>query len=356
MPHPFFDVGRFPWSRDEAVNFHRELSNNIPLPGRISLIFQSAGGSVASLNLGQTPALIWHDVIDQCAAQNLLRQLFQRLAEQAEWPQLESFVTAIESAVDLLDVKVLTNERIFVDRKNLRAEIVKLCGTAASHGVLLVRGESGSGKSWTKYFIEDLARGLGAECVYLFEGYVADVDAVLDQLFAALGNSAAKPTVLETTTAFYMRVCNKLQETAIKQNKQLWVVVDDLGAGPDGAPLLDKEILAFFNQFGLSMANPSFAKWFRLVLLDYPDTGVPTKWKDVWVEDRTAPGEADTTAVSQFLEQWAARKNKKIVAADAKKFVDDVVAKVDTPPAPGAIVPPRMLRLQTELASALKKL
>jgi hypothetical protein len=171
-----------------------------------------------------------------------------------------------------------------------------------------------------------------------------------------LGNSGAKPTPLETETAFYARACNKLQEIAIQQKQQLWIVVDDLGVGPDGGPRLDPQILEFFNQFGLAMANPSFAKWFRLVLLDYPGDGVPTKWKDVWVEDLAVDTEANDVALSQFLEQWAQRKNKHLVGTDAKKFVDDVVARIDAAPAAGGIVLPRMFRLQRELSSALKNL
>jgi len=355
MPHPFFDVGTFPWSRPEAIAFHDALSRAITVPARINVIYQQAGG-VTLLNIGQAPDLVWKEAIDHCATHGLLRQLCQRLRTQGEWTTLEPVVIAVESATDLLDVKVLANERIFVDRKNLRGEILKLCGTAASHGVMLVRGDPNSGKSWTKYFIEELARGLGAECVYLFEGFVASVDGVLTELFAALGNSAAKPTPLETEPAFFSRACAKLQEVARDGNRQLWVVVDDLGLGDDNEPRLDRQIREFFDQFVLSMANPAFAKWFRLVLLDYPNGDVPTKWRDVWVEDNPVENEADSAALSEFLAQWAARKRKQILEADAKKFVDGVIAKVDAVPAPGAVAPPRMIRLHNELKAALKTL
>jgi tetratricopeptide (TPR) repeat protein len=111
MPHPFFDVGRFPWRRDEAVALHRELYGAIAIAGRIDLIYRSAGGSTP-INVAQPPDLIWRDVLDQCAAQQVMRKLCRRLAEQNEWPTLEPFVRAVESAADLTDVKLLSNERI----------------------------------------------------------------------------------------------------------------------------------------------------------------------------------------------------------------------------------------------------
>jgi hypothetical protein len=352
--HPFFEVGRFPWDRVEAKILHQALFTSIGAAGRIDLIYQACGG-VRPLTQPAAADLMWKEALQLLASAGRIKQLCEELARQGEWPALKTAVEAIEAAVDLLDVRVLANDRIFVDRRNLRTEVVKLCGPAASHGVLLVRGDPSAGKSWTKYFIEDLARALGAKCVYLFEGYVSNVDDVLGQLFAAMGEGDAKPVRLESETAFFSRACMKLQEVATVREQELWIVVDDLGEGTEG-PHLDRQIRDFFEQFGLAMANPAFARWFRLVLIDYPDGRVPTKWKDVWVEDRAHEGEADDKALAEFLEQWSRRKEKKLVDADKQKFVSDIVATVDAPPPPGVQSPPRMMRLHTALSAALKKL
>ena len=47
---------------------------------------------------------------------------------------------------------------------------------------------------------------------------------------------------------------------------------------------------------------------------------------------------------------------KQIVAADAQKFVSDVVATIDAAPQPGVAPLPRMVRLHGALSAALKKL
>jgi hypothetical protein len=96
--HPFFDVGKFPWSRDEAIAFHRELSGAITVPAVINRIYLEAGGVTAISLAAGRPDLIWQEVIDQCAAQKLLRQLCQRLERQPEWATLAPFVRAIQSA------------------------------------------------------------------------------------------------------------------------------------------------------------------------------------------------------------------------------------------------------------------
>lgn len=353
MPHPFFDVAQYPFQRQEASEFHRALWQSIAVPARIDLIYKQCGDNLPPLALGQAPDVIWKEALQALAAARLIRRLCEVLRSESG-AALEDVIRVIEAARDLLDERVLAGDRIFVDRKNLRDELEKLCGPTASHGVLLVRGGPSSGKSWTKYFIEDLSRGLGARCVYLFEGLIGSVDDVLNQLFAALGNLAAKPTQVESEAAYYIRACLKLQEVADERQREVWVVVDDLGVGSEG-PRLDLKIRQFFEQFALSMANPVFARWFRLILLDYPDGPVPTRWKDVWVEDRPTDADVDQAALVEFLEQWIARKRRQLPEAERLQLVADIIGKVDAAPTTGE-VRPRLVRLHDTLSAALKRL
>src|SRR5262245_7093913 len=142
MPHPFFDVP-FPWERDEAKTFHEKLFNAISVAGDVDLVYRQAGGTTPLTP--QRVDLMWKEAIDFLSAAQRLRKLCEILSQRPEWPTLGPSVAAIETATDLLDVSVLVNDRIFVDRINLRNEVLKLCGSGASHGVLLVRGATQSG-------------------------------------------------------------------------------------------------------------------------------------------------------------------------------------------------------------------
>ena len=82
------------------------------------------------------------------------------------------------------------------------------------------------------------------------------------------------------------------------------------------------------------MASPAFAKWFRLMLIHYPDGPVPTRWlQEVWREDRPRGDEGNQQDVKDYLSDWAEEQ-------DGRTFLDDelealaaeVIAKVDAPP------------------------
>ena len=95
-------------------------------------------------------------------------------------------------------------------------------------------------------------------------------------------------------------------------------------------------IRRFFDQFALSTANPAFSRWFRLVLLDYPDGNVPTKWRSVWLEDRPDENEVDVEVLKDYLLQWAAREVKQLGEEKAHQLSTDIAAKVAVPPAGAA--------------------
>lgn len=351
MAHPFFDVVVYPWTRADAQDLHRVLYQNVTDPGRITLFYQQSGG-LRPLTPGSPADNAWAEALNNLIAQRALGRLCGLLLSNATIAAVHSFVQAVVDATDASQEVYLSDGVIFLDRKQLRIELTKL--TQPHCGVLLVRGPSGSGKSWTQQMVERFAADRGASTIYLFEGIVSTVEDVFQQLFATFGNSDAVPPRLGSEDAWFKKVCLKLQELAQARKDVLWIVVDDLGDYDDG-PRVDQEIRRFFDQFGLTMANPAFSKWFRLVLIDYPGSGVPTKWKqNVWCEDRPNPEEVDDQAVSDFLRRWAIARSKNLGEEKAATLASEILTKAS--PSGAGLPKNRLKDIHTELSRTLEKL
>ena len=361
MAHPFFDALAYPWTRQDAQDLHTVLYNQIQQSKAIELLYQKAVSAPRPLTPGQAADLVWKEVLERVTAARTLSRLFDLLLELDVAPTLRPAIDAVRNATSPLDDALLSSDVIFVDRKRLKMLLQKLDGPSATHGVLLVRGDRRSGKTWTERLVTDVARSHGADSLFLFEGLVSTADEVLDALFAKMEGLDRKPALTTTQDAWFRLACNRLLELAEKKRQLLWVVVDDLGTTDQG-PRLDPTVRAFFDQFALAMANPAFAKWFRLVLIDYPDGPVPTRWKPFWVADRLAEGEVDKDAISEFVVAWARRRQKTVSSVQAEEMAASIIAQVDAAaaPAPGPEAalpsPGRLSRIHEALTAALEAL
>jgi len=359
MPHPFFDTVNYPWRREDAQAAYKALYTAIHVPGQIQLLCQQCPVELLPLTLNQSPDLIWKEALEKLAAAASLKWLCELVLKRQDLaschPALRALIEA-QDLVDALEEQLPSADLVFLDRKKLRTELRRIAPGNAPVRVLLIRGSRACGKSWTQRLIERLASSSGEESIYLYEGQISTVDDVLDWLFTVLGAPGAAPQRgLETEDAWFRKACLKLMASAQGTKKRWWVVVDDLGVGPDG-PRLDPIIKRFFDQFGLLLADPSFAKWFRLVLIDYPEGPVPTKWKSgFWVEDRPDETEVQDEAVSQFLLSWAQGRKKQLAAEDAKKLAQDVLAKAALPPPPDD-ARSRLQRIHDALLAVLETL
>jgi hypothetical protein len=352
MPyHPFFDALQYPWPREDARAFHRALHTVVDRVQEINLLYQQAGAT-KPLTPQLAPDLAWAEILNNVTKERCLSTLCTVVLSGAAYVNVHLAAAAIRDAEGIRRI-VLPGDIVFLDRKGLRAELETLSQPGASR-VLLVRGESGVGKSWTQELIKTIAADRGDSNLYLFEGMVSNVSEVVEQLFAALGDSSRVPTKNETEPAWYRRVCLKLQELALEKNRFLWVVADDLGEY-DGAPRLDRDIRAFFNQFALNLANPVFAQWFRLILIDYPEGPVPTKWR-AWSEDRPSEQHVDKATIAEFVLKWAEHKQKQLGVDRANELADEILVKVAVPPAPTDPDPRRLPRIHAELNGVLKTL
>jgi hypothetical protein len=353
MPiHPFFDVPTYPFVRADAQALYTALYQGITQPGAITLEYQQSGGTRPLTP--QLPAdQAWGEVLRHLTAEHSLARLCERIINTRQGA-LQAAAIAVRDAKDILSEILLPQDIVFLDRKPLRNELEKL-SRRGQCGVLLVRGASGAGKSWTQQFINLVAEHRGANCVYLYSGTISNVSEVVENLFTALGAGSAVPEPMETEAAWYKRVCNRLQELA-QNRKPLWVVADDLGEYPDG-PRVDRQIRDFFGQFVLNMANPVFADRFRLVLIDYPEGPVPTKWKSfLWCEDRPQESDVDKATIAEFLLNWAAAQGKQLGAERADELAADILAKADAPPSANNVGRPRLERIYNELQGVLNKL
>jgi hypothetical protein len=358
MAHPIFDRSSYAWDRQEAKDLFDVVVASIPQQAEIAQLYAQAGGDPGVLDTGQAPHPLWTDALNRLAEQEKLRRLceevlpgIQRL-KGAE--RFQAALKAVAEAVPAVERKIIAGVPV-LDRQPLRQLVEQLKSDAALR-VLLVRGNPKTGKTWGRHLFIAGARDQGAEAVYLFAPMVATVDDVVQELFGVLGAGDQVPARDTTAPAWYASVCRKLGSVAIEKRKLVWIAVDDLGAAAeDGAPLLDPEIAKFCAQLVFHMANPAFGKWFRLMLIHYPDGPVPTRWlQETWREDRPTGAEGEQQDIVEYLRDWAAEQDgRAFLAGEAEALAAQVIQQVDSPKPEEAGVP-RLQRLHDKLAETLR--
>jgi hypothetical protein len=102
--------------------------------------------------------------------------------------------------------------------------------------------------------------------------------------------------------------------------------------GPDGAPLLIREIREFFDQLVKLLPSFAYRRWFRLMLIHYPEQTMPSKWlPQVWQEDRTDAGDVQAEHVAEFLRFWWARGGVTEPEATVHEVAAEIVKKANVP-------------------------
>ncbi len=359
MSHPFFDSSSYPWHLPEASRLHTLLFQIIATPQRIDLLYRSAAPNLLPIATAAAPHVVWKEALDELARNRALRGLCDALLQTNEGQNNADFRAAIQAVIDARDAPAtgIVDDLFVLDRVSLRDQKLALLESDTSAvKVLLVRGGPRSGKSYTHHLFERKAQAHGALVVYVDRDLIATVDELILQLFAALESSDKIPPRPTTDDAWYRAVCIKLAELAAIKRRQLWLAVDDLGPDPDGAPLLDPEVRRFCDQLALTMKNPVFRQWFRLMLIHYPDGPLPTRWEQgTWVEERTSEADIQQAHVLDQLRDWLTANGRTALEEDLKKLADDVIAAADAPPAEDD-TRPRLRRLRDALSATLASL
>jgi hypothetical protein len=325
-PHPFFDASVYPWSREDAQELHRALYTFYRTSSAIDGLYRRSAEGLTPLNLGQGPDPLWAEALDRLVAARRFRNLCDRLLADADALGIHAEVQAVIDATTALTTTIFSPGCIFVDRQPLREKLAQLTTPMAAPTVLVVRGGSRSGNTWTEKLVGAVALSYGGVPVYLYEGFVASVKDVVASLFTAVDAPDYEMPTDSTDAALYMQICRDLWGAAQKSGKVYWIIADDLGP-PE--PRLDPEIRSFFDQFVLMMANSAMSKWFRLVLLNYPAGQVPTRWRDgVWLEDEPAIAGVDDEAVADFLQKSALESGKQMTADEAQRVAVEVLQAV----------------------------
>jgi len=333
MSHPIFDAPSYPWHRPEAVRLHQVLYQAVTNPNRIDTLYKSSGQNLPPLALNTSPDEIWKQALEKLTTSGALQRLCQRLQNTGDL-QNETIQRAIDDVINAEPAvvkQVLSDSVLVLDRMVLRGQLEKLESDDDPIKVILVRGGPASGKSHGRYLFERMAKDRGAIAVYLCDGIVATVDELVEELFSNLGALEEVPERLTTESAWYRKVCVKLKEVAMAKETPMWIAVDDLGPAPDGGPLLDTAIREFCEQFALNMMNPAFRQWFRLMLIHYPDTPVPTRWKrDFWTEDRTDSADIKAEHIQAFLRSMLEKRSLTILDDELAKEANLVIMNADS--------------------------
>ena len=350
MAHPFFESDRFPLQRAEGDELLQRLRSVFTNPAEITLMYEQAGGSPGALTPGQSAWLLWPEVLNQLAAARLLETFCERLRNNARVgtnAQMLAAIDAIASAKPLVDLQIVSERRLVLDRVELRAKLRALSTDNSTLRVVLVRGGDDTGKSWGRHVFESAAKDRGAVAVYLSANQNPTVDMVVSDLFAAVQATDKIPPKLTTPAAWYSAVCAALSDMASRRQQQLWAAIDDIA-------LIDPEICTFCDQFVAKMESPAFSQWFRLMLIHYPADRSPTTWQDeVWDEDTTSDADVQVTDVISFFKSWADDRGYKVLDAHIEQLAQAAIAQADTPPQPNGPALPRLKRLHDHLVSTL---
>lgn len=330
--HPFAGGLPYPWDRPEAVTLYNVLSRDVTVVNEIVMLVQTAAPGAAALNENQPPAGLWRDALGAVSLAGGLLVLCEQLAANRGRVAVEQAAKAVLDAKPAVRRRVDSGGKLVVDRDELRGHLEELALDESLVKVVLVRGEPRSGKTWSRLLFERTARDRGAKAVYLRSGMIVTVRQAVEKLFFTLGAPEQVPEADTTDGAWFQKVCMLLPLVAENRARRLWIAVDDLGYGPDGASLMDDDVRTFFQQLALNLADPATHEWFRLLLINYPDGEVPTGWDhNVWKEDRTLPLAIKVEHVAEVMREWLADHDLTLIDEQIAARSATVIARADAP-------------------------
>ena len=320
-----FSSQPYPFQLAEAVQLYETLSSLIADAAQIDLLYKRGGGAeLEQLNQAWSVRRLWKTALEELSLAGKLTQLLQILVEHP-YEQVRVLANALLTAPPMAYRRVLPGDVLVLDRRNLREVIDLMANDASRCRVILVRGGPQTGKTHGRYLFEEVGYSRGAEVVYLAEGIVSTVDEVAQMLFGAYDVDALPPRDT-TEEAWYRTICVELKKLASSHRRPLWIVADSLGDDTSGNPLLDPEIVRFLEHFAMLLSSPMIGRWFRLMLINYPDKAIPTKWApELYREDNPSDLDIEVPDVEDGIREWLRSSGRTVHEQQLRKLAHSVM-------------------------------
>lgn len=354
MAHPFFETTKFPFYRNDAKALLEALVTITILPAAITDRYDKSGPALPPLTPAR-PDLMWSEAVRELTSHGYLRTFCEHiLAGYAGQKEILDVVNAVINAQPANLTRIISKEVLILDKTSLRKNIETIGPANAPKKIIIVRGDTQSGKSWGRHLFELTAWEAGATPIYLYDGIIPTLKHTLDQLYSAIDPSKKAPPIDTTDPAWYQTVCLELQALAVEQEKVVWIAVDDLGE-KDNAPLIDSKIKDFFDKFANNMMNPPFRKSFRLMLINYPSK-IPTQWKrETYIENEAKISEIREIEIEEILKEWRTITGKVLTDENITNIATDIMAAA-TVPLPEENPPSKLERIHELLKERLQTL
>ncbi|OJV16422.1 MAG: hypothetical protein BGO21_26355 [Dyadobacter sp. 50-39] len=361
MSHPIFDAKRYPFGIQEAFDLYTELFRYHYQAGTIDLIYRICyNDPYEPLIQGAQSSDVWRDALDKLAKYNRLKNLPSALRNKGADPALELILQKAEAYCTPAGIAgpgvspkmrqiIISDKTLVLDRNDIRDSIhTTLCAADNSTSVLLVRGDTQSGKSHGKHLFELYANANNEKVSYLSGKTIFTLEGLLERLFLSL--DSVEPTGQDTTdSAWYSKVCMELLSTKKKLDALYWIVIDDVER-------MDTRIKGFIDQFVAMMEDQIFREHFRLILLHYPNA-IPTSWNDAHFQEVTL--KADSIAVNEVKEafkEWCEKKGVNMLEDRIHEIAQEVIGNADAPLEDGKTPSSRLRRIHRGIIENFSKL
>lgn len=268
----------------------------------------------------------WQRVLERAAELKKLRDLVDAIRKESIAPGLKDAIANVDGVEDLggslhPQRMLLEGPKVFLGRPSLREHLPQLQNFASPVAILVVRGDAGTGRTWTQSLLSD--RNADRK-VYSDEN--TQLKATMRAIWKAAAGAVVEPPASHTTEAagfidFWNDVCTAL----VDADKRLWVLFDDLDKGGTRS-----DVLLLAETLAMRMVDATFQQRIRLVMLGYPpDRSLSAKIKlALSREDKTHA--IDESHVGAFIDYCCAVKGKNVGAAQITQMTKDRIAEAKT--------------------------
>lgn len=223
-----------------------------------------------------------------------IRELVDKLRDR--YPAVETFKvvlkaiddqTALSTSTDIRYEVLLDAGRAFVDRTQLRQQVITLLQHDGP-AVLMVEGQTGTGKSFSRYLITHIARASGYATHHLDLKDLPTCDLVADEILQLLGSSRELPVLGNgSATRWAERLAMVVQAEVRRDQGRHVFIFDEAG---DAQPL-PEDTVTFINKLA-KYADDELRSNMRVVLMRFSGE-LPNDIADAAARENVVPFTTD---------------------------------------------------------------